>query len=156
MKQSNKNTPKVNKTKIIQTIQKNGYIEFNHYCSITKLETNVYIVHAPTYTQNESGIDTLDLNELHFFIDKHSSIFIDIFDSAAYKKENYNKSNIIDHEVIYNDKLLNHGDKKEVAGPTATNIIYDFTDIKNPLTEFQKIMCDIKARNKALFDCYLK
>ena len=82
---------KINQTKIIQTIQKEGSLNFNNGDEIIKIEDNCYLIKSPSYTETESGIDYYTLKQLRGFLKEHSTLFIDIFDSCTYKKENYQK-----------------------------------------------------------------
>ena len=82
---------KINQTKIIQTIQKEGSLNFNNGDEIIKLEDNCYLIKSSSYTETESGIDYYTLKQLRGFLKEHSTLFIDIFDSCSYKKENYQK-----------------------------------------------------------------
>ena len=83
---------KINQTKIIQTIQKEGSLNFNNGDEIIKIEDNCYLIKSPSYTETESGIDYYTLKQLRGFLKEHSTLFIDIFDSCSYKKENYQKN----------------------------------------------------------------
>lgn len=82
---------KINQTKIIQTIQKEGSLNFNNGDEIIKIDDNCYLIKSPSYTETESGIDYYTLKQLRGFLKEHSTLFIDIFDSCSYKKENYQK-----------------------------------------------------------------
>ena len=82
---------KINQTKIIQTIQKEGSLNFNNGDEIIKIDDNCYLIKSPSYTETESGIDYYTLKQLRGFLKEHSTLFIDIFDSCTYKKENYQK-----------------------------------------------------------------
>ena len=82
---------KINQTKIIQTIQKEGSLNFNNGDEVIKLEDNCYLIKSSSYTETESGIDYYTLKQLRGFLKEHSTLFNDIFDSCTYKKENYQK-----------------------------------------------------------------
>lgn len=100
---------KVNQTKIIQILQKAEFLEFNNGCSISKMDKNTYVVSAPTYCQNESGIDIYTLDELRFFIKTHSSIFQDLFDTDEKYKKDFAEpavANLLEIEKNYSENLL--------------------------------------------------